>query len=284
MASPHLNGVVALMRQANQNLSVEQIKEIIYQTAYDLGDPGEDNDYGWGMVDAYEAVLHTSEPPCPPMIEGPNDGIEGASYDFTFMSEDPECGDIYYMIDCDDGSPCEWIGPYASGEEIIVSHIWNDIGTFGIIAKAKDDNYVESEWSEPHNISIVENQYPVKVVINGQKWGFGGVDYEFTFISTDADGHDIYYRINWDDENDTGYIGPYCTGETLTLSHSWKQKGEYFIKAWAKDTLDGESQQSSYKIVILTNKNKEKSIIFNVILEHLIKNFPLLNHMLQNLI
>jgi bacillopeptidase F len=56
MASPHVNGVVALMRQANPDLAVEQIKQIIYETAFDLGPPGEDNDYGWGMVDAFEAV------------------------------------------------------------------------------------------------------------------------------------------------------------------------------------------------------------------------------------
>lgn len=57
MASPHVNGVVALIRQANPDLTVEEIKEIIYNTAYDLGPSGEDNDYGWGMIDAYEAVL-----------------------------------------------------------------------------------------------------------------------------------------------------------------------------------------------------------------------------------
>jgi len=57
MASPHVNGVVALMREANPDLAVDEIKQIIYDTAYDLGSPGEDNDYGWGMIDAYEAVL-----------------------------------------------------------------------------------------------------------------------------------------------------------------------------------------------------------------------------------
>jgi len=57
MASPHVNGVVALMRQANPNLSVNEIKQVIYDTAFDLGNPGEDNSYGWGMIDAYEAVL-----------------------------------------------------------------------------------------------------------------------------------------------------------------------------------------------------------------------------------
>jgi subtilisin family serine protease len=56
MASPHVNGVVALMLQANPELSVEEVKQILYDTAFDLGSPGEDNDYGWGMVDAFEAV------------------------------------------------------------------------------------------------------------------------------------------------------------------------------------------------------------------------------------
>jgi hypothetical protein len=56
MASPHVNGVVALMREANPDIAVEQVKQIIYETAFDLGLPGEDNDYGWGMIDAFEAV------------------------------------------------------------------------------------------------------------------------------------------------------------------------------------------------------------------------------------
>jgi PKD repeat protein len=57
MSCPHVAGVVALIREANPNLGVNEVKQIMYETAYDLGSAGEDNDYGWGMVDAYEAVL-----------------------------------------------------------------------------------------------------------------------------------------------------------------------------------------------------------------------------------
>lgn len=56
MAGPHVAGVVALMRQANPDLSVDSIKQILINTAVDLGAFGEDNDYGWGIIDAYEAV------------------------------------------------------------------------------------------------------------------------------------------------------------------------------------------------------------------------------------
>jgi subtilisin family serine protease len=56
MATPHIAGVVALVRQANPNLTSEQVKQIIYDTARDLGNPGEDNTYGNGVADAYAAV------------------------------------------------------------------------------------------------------------------------------------------------------------------------------------------------------------------------------------
>ncbi len=56
MAGPHVSGIVALMRQANPDLEVDSIKRILINTAVDLGPPGEENTYGWGIVDAYAAV------------------------------------------------------------------------------------------------------------------------------------------------------------------------------------------------------------------------------------
>jgi len=56
MAAPHITGVVALMRQANPSLTVDAIKQLLSQTAVDLGDAGMDNNYGWGRVNAFAAV------------------------------------------------------------------------------------------------------------------------------------------------------------------------------------------------------------------------------------
>jgi len=61
MATPHVAGVVALMRQASPNIEVETIKQILMESATDLGADGEDNSYGWGFIDAYEAVLLAME-------------------------------------------------------------------------------------------------------------------------------------------------------------------------------------------------------------------------------
>ncbi|MCH2140775.1 MAG: S8 family serine peptidase, partial [Phycisphaerales bacterium] len=56
MASPHVNGVMALMLSANPDLTSEQVKTIIYNTAVDMGPSGKDNDFGYGQIDAVAAV------------------------------------------------------------------------------------------------------------------------------------------------------------------------------------------------------------------------------------
>jgi subtilisin family serine protease len=60
MAGPHVAGVVALMREANPDIEVADVKQIMLDTAVDLGATGEDNNYGHGIVNAYEAVLAAS--------------------------------------------------------------------------------------------------------------------------------------------------------------------------------------------------------------------------------
>ncbi|MCH7873108.1 MAG: S8 family serine peptidase, partial [Planctomycetes bacterium] len=57
MASPHVNGVVALIRQACPDLTVPEVKQVLFDSAVDLGAPGEDNTFGWGNINAEAAVL-----------------------------------------------------------------------------------------------------------------------------------------------------------------------------------------------------------------------------------
>ncbi len=63
MSSPAATGVVALMLQANPNLSVEQIKDIIHRTARNdsktgprVANDSADVRWGWGKIDALAAV------------------------------------------------------------------------------------------------------------------------------------------------------------------------------------------------------------------------------------
>lgn len=55
MATPHVSGVIALMKAANKKLTPAQVKAIIQSTATALG-PNTQNEYGAGLINAEEAV------------------------------------------------------------------------------------------------------------------------------------------------------------------------------------------------------------------------------------
>lgn len=56
MSAPHVAGIAALMLQANPKLTPAQVESILIRTAKDRGAKGFDNDYGFGVADAYGAV------------------------------------------------------------------------------------------------------------------------------------------------------------------------------------------------------------------------------------
>ncbi|MFQ5864759.1 MAG: S8 family serine peptidase [bacterium] len=55
-AAPHAAGVAALILSANPNLTPSEVRSALKSFAVDLGLPGEDNDFGAGRIDAFEAV------------------------------------------------------------------------------------------------------------------------------------------------------------------------------------------------------------------------------------
>lgn len=55
-ACPQVAGVVALMLSVDSSLTESNVHTILQETARDLGTPGFDDTYGYGLVDAYAAV------------------------------------------------------------------------------------------------------------------------------------------------------------------------------------------------------------------------------------
>ncbi len=55
-AAPQVAGVAALVLSRNPSLTNSEVRAIMNSTATDLGDPGWDNEYGHGLVNAYDAV------------------------------------------------------------------------------------------------------------------------------------------------------------------------------------------------------------------------------------
>jgi len=116
-----------------------------------------------GLNNPRDAERLINRPPESPTITGETQGHYGESYDYTFVSNDPENQDIRYYIDWGDGSYEDWIGPYSSGQEITVSHTWDEENTYTIRAKAKDTLDVESQWGTLEVTMPInqQNQFPL---------------------------------------------------------------------------------------------------------------------------
>jgi subtilisin family serine protease len=61
VAAPLVTGTIALMMSADPSLTPGQLTDIITGSADDLGDSGWDQEFGWGLLDAYEAVSEAED-------------------------------------------------------------------------------------------------------------------------------------------------------------------------------------------------------------------------------
>jgi hypothetical protein len=116
---------------------------------------------------------------------------------------------------------------------------------------------IDSAWDEflRTYLGISNNTAPEKPMFSGPEKGKIGQNYEYTLESTDAENHSVSYYIDWGDGNITGWLGPYESGEQITVNHTWQIKATFTVKAKAKDSIGAESEWS-----LLTGKITDHSV------------------------
>jgi subtilisin family serine protease len=210
MAGPHVAGVVALMRQANPNADVQTIKQILMSTARDEGTAGEDNDYGWGCIDAYQAVLAvmvTDTIPPEVTVTAPNGGEVldvGQVYTITWNAADNvgvtstsiyysyDGGSNYSLIDNLSGNPgtYDWTVPNTPSTQCLVKvYAYDDAANEG--SDASDGLFTIQQDTEPPVVTVTQP--------NGDEvWNAGSV-YAITWNATDNTGvmsTSLYYSYD----------------------------------------------------------------------------------------
>lgn len=87
-------------------------------------------------------------------IEGPPWGLINTLYSFYINLSEPSTEILFIKWDWGDGTITEWLGPFSAEDPLTATHQWSQKGTYAIRGKVKDLYGQESNWSNPHLISI----------------------------------------------------------------------------------------------------------------------------------
>jgi hypothetical protein len=96
----------------------------------------------WDMC--FKTYGRTNNPPEKPSIDGPKSGKIGIEYNFTLNASDHDGDHVRFHIDWNDTNT-EITDYYPSGTDLVVNHIWTEIGLYIITVQAEDSHGFLSE-------------------------------------------------------------------------------------------------------------------------------------------
>ncbi len=175
----------------------------------------------------------------------PSIGYVDLTYKFTIYLEDFG----KYLFDWGDGTYSDWVTGIADKS-------FSYPGEYELRWKAMDIHGYETPWSNPILITILTlgNNPPDTPTIDGPTSCKADVSYDYTFNASDPDGDDIWYHLCWGDKEIIYIYGPYPSGEEITLSYIWTDKGTYTISCWARDVYDEQSDIATLEVTIPRNR------------------------------
>jgi hypothetical protein len=96
---------------------------------------------------------------------------------------------------------------------------------------------------------------PAIPVLTGPDSGVINEMYTFHAVTTEPDGENVYYFFDWGDGSNSGWLGPYNSGQSAAAQKSWSTAGTYSVRAKAKDINQVSSGWSTPLIVtIMTDR------------------------------
>jgi len=229
--------------------------------------------YFWKVVAKDEQGLTTEGPEwtfttndcdCDPPEKpsGPVRARNRTRYEYTTKIKNQNQDGLYYNFSWGDGNCSGWLGPYNHNERVRAEHQWEEPGEYQVQARSRFQNgtinineWVTTGWSEPLLVIVTSeeptNEAPNAPEISGPTSGKTGVEYDYTFVSTDPDGDDLYYVVNWGCcGTETHTYGPYSSGEEAIVNHSWQEQGTFTITVKAKDVYELEGPESTFTVTM----------------------------------
>jgi outer membrane protein assembly factor BamB len=158
---------------------------------------------------------------------------------------------------------------FDTGDQIESSAVIGKDGTIYIEGGQTFDSYL-------YALQIINDQHPVVPSVDGPASGKIKQTYNYTVVSTDPEGNNISYYVDWGDGSNTGWIGPFNSGHELTVNHTWAKRGTYIIKAKAVDNYSAESGWGTLSVTMPLSYESPHHPFLDWLLSRFPHAFPLL--------
>jgi hypothetical protein len=106
--------------------------------------------------------------------------------------------------------------------------------------------YEMNLFGDPTLTLITQNNTPPEKPLTppGTRTGKVGQSYTFNASTTDLDGDLLYYKWSFGDGTFSAWLGPYKSGEQVSVLHNWSKRGNYEVQVKARDEHRSESDWS----------------------------------------
>ncbi|VVB61972.1 Thrombospondin type 3 repeat protein [uncultured archaeon] len=130
-------------------------------------------------------------------------------------------------------------------------HLYMNVGVYTVQLNVTDFNGKTSTIT--NIVSVRENSPPNEPMITGPSIGITENESSYKLKTTDPDGDQIYYSIDWGDNTSELNLGPYNSGYEARVQHSWITTGRYIITVKSRDVYNAESDYASLTVRIHKN-------------------------------
>ncbi len=86
---------------------------------------------------------------------------------------------------------------------------------------------------------------PATPVLTGPNTGVIDELYTYQAVATDPDSDNVFYYFDWGDGSNSGWLGPFTSGQEGTAQKSWSATGTYTVRAKARDIYHASSGWST---------------------------------------
>jgi hypothetical protein len=195
-----------------------------------------------GYVDNTKTTLIPNNPPNRPIDPFPENGsidVRGDP-DLYWNCTDPDGDDLVYDVYLGTTNPPSLIASNIT-DPVFDPGILEFLTTYYWYIVSKDNRggtNQSSIWTFTTKLNYIPDPPAVPF---GPSIGNVGEELEYVTSTNDMDDDDVFYWFFWDDGNNSGWVGPFESGEIANASHVYTEGGDYKIKAKAKDVYGGES-------------------------------------------